>query len=847
MKKIAVFIIFTFLVFAEQTRANASDFSTQSCSSFGVDATSCQQCFNGGTVYTGEALFGLYDDYTNNSGLNQIMFMDSWGSINFTTLQRPGTVWEHSGNGSENMFSFVSGFFDQTSKSGRSYHMFAPGSNERFIVSKSGYGIRLASVTSGDRNSPGYRVTYSVNYQNLISLGNMDPVVNTHNECVFFYPSWCGDGVKDSQEQCDPNDSSHAGWINGLCSANCTTTNIPTGSCGDGVKDSQEQCDPNDSSHAGWGSSGCSANCTPIGGGGSSCTPGPTNGTLSNPITGTTVGLCQPGVSVGNFISNTIGGVTTYTWSCGSYGGCQANYAPPSSSSSNGGSLSCTPGTVNPSVSCPITQTTAGLCQPGVLVGNFISNTIGGVTRYDWSCGGISGCYTSCSPTGGGPTNYCGDGIIQRPNSNGFYEECDPGSNNSWCFDCQISAIKSTPGSSNNLPGTLMITNPGVGNSYNLSKYKVIVGNGVNVFNQNDTLTFSPAGPMYLDARACIDSDNSLVKGSEKCTTDKIGWIQNGDKVLFSGDELTNFVGSTSNLLGEFVKDTNGGYIDNRTYCSQLDNCNFSLNVGYWKTPINVRVSKSVVSGTSGGGSYLAKPMGYSVDLVSLSFLDNLKNGNFMGMFANSNIGDFKDGQKLSSQTSNFINCDSSDCNIIDGSENLSKITTSHTLSGFGNTFVNLLKLDNNNLNKVIKSNSPIIINEITELEGVKTLVIENGDLTINTNITYKNKNASWAFVVKNGNINISNNVTRISGVFIVLNNNYGIKGTNTINQLYVDGSLYGDSSDLVNNRTYVRGQNSYQTLSTGVVVNYSNRSLINTPPLLSNFLKQFNVVRVAK
>jgi hypothetical protein len=58
-----------------------------------------------------------------------------------------------------------------------------------------------------------------------------------------------------------------------------------------------------------------------------------------------------------------------------------------------------------------------------------------------------------------------------------------------------------------------------------------------------------------------------------------------------------------------------------------------------------------------------------------------------------------------------------------------------------------------------------------TPLAGVKTLVVENGDLTINCNNTYPSSDtsSSWAFIVKGGNIKISNTVTNLVGVYVTI------------------------------------------------------------------------------
>lgn len=102
------------------------------------------------------------------------------------------------------------------------------------------------------------------------------------------------------------------------------------------------------------------------------------------------------------------------------------------------------------------------------------------------------------------------------------------------------------------------------------------------------------------------------------------------------------------------------------------------------------------------------------------------------------------------------------------------------------------------------------------DLTGVKTVIVENGNLTINQDIQYADTTSSIAWIVKNGNIIIANTVKNISGVYVVLSPTYGIRSDeqSTPNRLMVDGSLYGNTSDLVNNRSYIRGQADYTALN---------------------------------
>ncbi len=140
-----------------------------------------------------------------------------------------------------------------------------------------------------------------------------------------------------------------------------------------------------------------------------------------------------------------------------------------------------------------------------------------------------------------------------------------------------------------------------------------------------------------------------------------------------------------------------------------------------------------------------------------------------------------------------------------------------------------------------------VSIDGILDLTGVKTIVIENGNLIINQDIRYVDPTASVAWIVKNGNIIVVDNVQNIAGVYVTLAGSILSNGVSTPNRLTVDGSLYGNTADLVNNRSYVRGQTGYSALNVGVIVNYSNRAIMYPPPFLSSFLDQYALQRVVQ
>lgn len=132
------------------------------------------------------------------------------------------------------------------------------------------------------------------------------------------------------------------------------------------------------------------------------------------------------------------------------------------------------------------------------------------------------------------------------------------------------------------------------------------------------------------------------------------------------------------------------------------------------------------------------------------------------------------------------------------------------------------------------------------EMSGVKTVLVE-GDIEFKCNTKYTDNNASWAFIAKRGNIIVDKDVTNLSGVFVAVEGGQITQTNITDKILTVDGTLYGNAKELFNKRTYARASNSYDILTTGTVLNYSNRALRNPPPLLSNYLNHYKVQRVVR
>jgi hypothetical protein len=173
------------------------------------------------------------------------------------------------------------------------------------------------------------------------------------------------------------------------------------------------------------------------------------------------------------------------------------------------------------------------------------------------------------------------------------------------------------------------------------------------------------------------------------------------------------------------------------------------------------------------------------------------------------------------------------------------------TLAVNGNK--NILALKNGNLTIECDS-STFPPRTALDLTGIRTVIVENGNLILKCNNGYLSSDAvsSWAFIVKGGDIQVATGMTNMAGVYVAIPNgatggNFTPIGGTTTNILRLNGSMYGNAKPLFDSRLYVRGTNAYDILTTGVIISYSNRALANPPPLLSQYLNNYTVVRVVK
>ena len=371
----------------------------------------------------------------------------------------------------------------------------------------------------------------------------------------------------------------------------------------------------------------------------------------------------------------------------------------------------------------------------------------------------------------------------------------------------------------------------------------MIVGHNVPVFAPTSEIVYRASIPFqFVNKSVCLNDTDQIVAGTPGQICRTVTMSSPSSSVhLFYGSDLPQFRGNIDTFTGPYqdvVTDTTPS---------------FYARLGNYTQPIHVRVARPAIGNTSGGSAYFSAASGYDVDTIVAGFLDDLRSGNFTTPALRSD--DLGTGRNISSSTvsaevnadtqARIASGDSTESSLLDRSSTgtigsavsltVSTVSDLDTLPQIGDT-----------TGAQILSQGDIHITNPLTLSGRRTIIIAQGDLVIDADMQY-DSTASWAWVVQHGNIIIKSTVQNIAGVFVVMDGAIQSDKTRTLNQLHVDGTLYGDTSDLVDHRTYIRGETGYQALSIGVIIDYSTRAIRDIPPLLQHFLDQFSVQRVAK
>jgi len=442
-------------------------------------------------------------------------------------------------------------------------------------------------------------------------------------------------------------------------------------------------------------------------------------------------------------------------------------------------------------------------------------------------------------PNDGGWSNgYCGDWKVQYPNKKWQYEECDAWSKNgknSWCSEeCKLNWPETFPGEEYFEFGP---------------RVKNIIGKGMNPYTTYNTLPYvknknKDKGSIYI-GQICITNKS---KFSTWTSFNTFTHCQNIEKPLNPGETITM---DKSILEAVKAKNINWTQEDNIlvTTISTIPKGKSGMrtyeNTAFLSSARNfvARVAKGSVISKWGWVSYVAEKNNEKISNVE-KVSENIKEAKNNKNFTWTSLSDFLSSYarnidlKGNEKVKDLVN---KETNVSDNKFNNSNNKSEKTniiVSDFNEfkqynwvAWAYILKNKNFNYNTSLPEKGPV------------TYIIENGDLTISTNVTYKE---NIAFVVKNWNIKFTKDITRANGTYIIIWNGK-ITSEQTANQLVINGALYGDISELTENRTYMK-LNSNGQVDVWTIVSYGSSVFRKPAPLVSSFIDEYiKATKVAK
>lgn len=190
-----------------------SSYKKVACSIYGGAANSCDGCFYGGTLYQGQHVANLHNDFFNGSDATAI-FSNTPGFVR-TEYVQSGFSWTES----PNMWILDSTLFSSSSETRGPYLALSPNQVAKsYIKSKPGTGLEFISGPpyGGSRDIPSFKLIFGTTYYTKQSNFTS---ARSQNACIFFQSNWCGDSVIDAKEECDLGEKN--GGIGSACSASC--------------------------------------------------------------------------------------------------------------------------------------------------------------------------------------------------------------------------------------------------------------------------------------------------------------------------------------------------------------------------------------------------------------------------------------------------------------------------------------------------------------------------------------------------------------------------------------------------------------------------------------------------
>lgn len=731
--------------------------------------------------------------------------------------------------------------------------------------------------TNWTRNSYDFWIRYTLWYD----YDNTWKNINKHTECVYYSISWCGDGVLDTGygEKCDPNDPDKKWWWSGWCDqVSCSPVNSAIScdvlsvspSSGYAPMTSNFVC------NATWANKYTikvkDSNWTilsTINSDKGSYTFSNTwnynvecviNDDITGPACAKPVTVTKP--PVWGWVSCDILTATPSSWKAPltTTLNCEGSWSSEYKINIKDGSWNII-NTINSSTwsytfgnngnytaECIVgTSTTSNACSVPININPWSSSS------------SSSGWNTSSSSSSGWnipEKNYCGDGIVQRPNDDGIKEQCDFGWSAPWSSWPEWCGAPSWP----NACMVIEDTNPGWRyNPWDETTYpgwlnvdigpskSIVIGWNMSLFghlNKNIIIKNPSDSDVYLETPICMYkrwfNSGTLSGPTDYCYTAKdllnwsadtnresqdFGWIKANWSQTFVVPE-SRYVTSTTNLWANTYED----WRIITTFKWLRDSSTFLKSI------LNVRVSKPSVS-TYGWWSAL-------INWTNLSNISEL-----------ANFGPFRPSENknliLSSLWINPLSSYTKEIedqwfiNSAKDNEKWSISWLDKDFSSWINTWtINWLPNERYNwLSNIYIHNWNVNISTQTISGANKTYIIEDGDLTISWDIK---SDYNILFVIKNWNINIENNVSRIDAILIDMWWKIKWWSGSTENRIVINGAVYWNVDDLLAKRVYILAkdeadeENMKSLIEVWTNINFSSKVFSSPPPLLSKFLWEY-------
>lgn len=345
---------------------------------------------------------------------------------------------------------------------------------------------------------------------------------------------------------------------------------------------------------------------------------------------------------------------------------------------------------------------------------------------------------------------------------------------------------------------------------------------------------------IYSNKETCVSIDGETLFGYERyyMAEERVGSTWSAPKVV-TQYVLNDLIAAGKARPPQFIWNKNG--IGNRdfgkgeivtTVANELPGVISGLNPYkyYFAADYNVKVAKPSIS-TVGGGTSLVK----STDSGDVAKVTDNKSTNFVGTSASSDskAALSSDVETVKNTNTQVVEEIKKDAKTIDTPKEVIKTDAVSTAK-----LEKYNGLDNVFIYKGADFKVSSITDDLTKLTKPRTYIVENGSLIIDKNIA-ANKNI--AFVVRGWNIHIEDQVVRMDGTYITIKKNskgWSFTAEESGKQLLVKGSLYGDVSNLVDNRYYISDDT--EGLSVGTIVSFGSGLFTKPAPLVTQFTKEY-------